>query len=107
MIIKTNLVPNAFDAITCYPFIFIRPDSAKDEGLVAHEMVHYEEQRDAFVLPWLVKYWLSDSFRFAAEVRGYRKQIAVGTITPSQAAFLLMQYGLDVSYDSAIRELTK
>ncbi|MEG1121167.1 MAG: hypothetical protein RSE62_03090 [Citrobacter sp.] len=75
--------------------------------MIAHEMVHYEEQRAVFVLPWLIRYWLCPSFRLMAEVRGYRKQIEVGTITAPQAAYLLLQYGLGITYDGAIRELTK
>lgn len=101
MIIKTNLVPASFSATTCWPFIFVRPDKADDKALMAHEMVHYEEQ--AWITPyWLLRYWLSKSFRLAAEVRGYRAQIAAG-VPLFNAAFWLTNtdYGFDLSIEQA------
>jgi len=106
MIIQTNFVPKNFDAITVWPFILVRQQYANDQGLIAHEMVHYREQRRVLVLPWLLRYWLSKKFRFAAEVRGYRRQIEVGGISATAAADMLLQYGLGITHAEAIEKLT-
>lgn len=97
MIIKTNFVPRGFDAITVFPFIIIRPESADNASLIAHEMVHYREQKAAWVVPWLLRYAFSSTFRLAAEVRGYQAQIAMGGITVDQAVQMLQGYRLNVS----------
>lgn len=101
MIIKTDWVPSNFDAITCYPFILVRPYRAEDSALLAHEMVHYEEQKKCLVVPWLLRYWLSPKFRLASEVRGYKAQMKMGGITRSEAARLLTTYGMSVSFAEA------
>lgn len=105
MILKTNLVPSRFDAITCYPFILVRPQFAGDKALLVHEMVHYQEQKKVFVIPWLLRYWLSQKFRLAAEVRGYKAQIQAGGTTREKAASMLTCYGLGVTYEEAWRLL--
>lgn len=106
MIIQTNLIPAEFDAITIWPFIFIRPDNANDKALIAHEMVHYIEQRNCGVLPWLIRYALSKKFRLMAEVRGYKKQIQIGGITTTEAANYLVEYGTGISFNDATALLT-
>lgn len=101
MIIATEFIPQKFDAITVWPCIFVRPVSLGDAGLITHELVHYREQRACGVLPWLLLYLLSKSFRLAAEVRGYRAQIAAGGITLEAAAGYLVQYGVGVTIERA------
>jgi hypothetical protein len=105
VIIATNHIPRNFDAITIWPFILIRPERRHDLSLITHEMVHYREQRNCCVLPWLLLYLLSASFRLAAEVRGYRAQIAAHGITQDEAARYLMQYSVDITRDQAIQLL--
>ena len=101
MIISTTLIPREFNALTIWPFMFIRQGHSGDAALIAHEMAHYREQRNCGVLPWLLLYWLSKRFRIAAEVRGYRAQIAAGGITVDQAAQYLVQYGAGITLDRA------
>lgn len=105
MVIQTRFIPKKFDAVTVWPFIFIRPENAKDDGLITHELVHYREQKEWLVLPWLLAYGLSKRFRLAAEVRGYKAQIAAGTILPIEAAFYLTQYGLNLTMTDALKLL--
>ena len=105
MQIKTKLVPKGFDAITCFPFILMRPEVAGDAALIAHEMVHYREQKASWVIPWLLRYLLSHEFRYQAELRGYRVQVELGGITREGAAQMLCQYGLGVTYDDALAAL--
>lgn len=108
MLVRTNLLPQDIDALTIWPFIFVRPDDAVDAPLIEHEMVHYREQRAAWVLPWLLRYVFSRDFRFAAELRGYRRQIELGGITAEKAALLLSsKYRLSVNYTAAFAALSE
>ena len=98
MIIKTKLIPDPFQAITIWPFILTKVDN---RGLIEHEMVHYREQ--AWVAPvWWLRYLLSKSFRQAAEVRAYTRQIEVGGITRLSAAAMMLNYKLDLTLTDAL-----
>lgn len=98
MIIKTKLIPEPFQAITIWPFILTKVDN---RGLIEHEMVHYREQ--AWIAPvWWLRYLLSKSFRQAAEVRAYTRQIEVGGITRLSAAAMMLNYKLDLTLTDAL-----
>ena len=101
MIITTTLIRQPFDAITAWPFIFIRPEFKNDEALIAHEMVHYRSM--AWLTPfWWLRYALSKSFRWAQEVEAYRVQIALGGLTAPAAAAILMYYRTGHTYEDAL-----
>ncbi len=68
-----------FDAITIWPFIFVRCGKEEDKALIAHEMAHAKDQVRWLVLPWFVLYFLSPRFRFTAEVIGHAAQIKAGS----------------------------
>ena len=105
VIVATSLIPAGFAAITCWPFIFVEPARATDEALIAHELVHYEEQ--AWITPlWWAAYTISPKFRFRAEVRGYRAQIQRNGITVDEAADMLMKYRLGITKQEALEALT-
>ena len=106
MIVRTHVVPRGFDAITVWPFILVRPGSADDAPLMAHERVHYIEQRSSGVLPWLICYAASKRFRLAAEVRGYKAQVAAGGTSVAVAARLLTSYRTGVTEVEAHKLLT-
>ena len=98
MIIKTKLIPDPFQAITIWPFILTKVDN---RGLIEHEMVHYREQ--AWIAPvWWLRYLFSKSFRQAAEVRAYTRQIEVGGITRLSAAAMMLNYKLDLTLTDAL-----
>ena len=98
MIIKTKLIPDPFQAITIWPFILTKVDN---RSLIEHEMVHYREQ--AWIAPvWWLRYLLSKSFRQAAEVRAYTRQIEVGGITRLSAAAMMLNYKLDLTLTDAL-----
>lgn len=101
MIISSQLIPARFDALTAWPFILIRPEARDSSALLLHEMVHYREQRNCGVLPWLLLYAISARFWMAAEVRGYLLRIAAGSISLDRATTLPMQYGADITYEQA------
>ena len=54
MIIKTRFVPKNCDALTVWPFIFVRPEKAEDRNLIEHEKAHYKAQARSLVLPWVL-----------------------------------------------------
>ena len=100
MIVKTKLIPNGFQAVSVWPFIFVLPEVSGNTGLIEHEMVHYKEQ--AWTTPiWWFKYVFSKSFRKAAEIRAYRKQIEVGGISQAGAAAMMLKYNLDITFEEA------
>lgn len=103
MIIYTRLlVPKGFDAITVWPFIFMRQ---ADPALREHELVHYREQ--AWVAPlWWARYALSKTFRVQAEVRAYRVQMAHG-MSLAAAAMWLQKYDTQMTQAQAVALLTQ
>ena len=101
MIVASRWVPAGFDALTMWPFIFVRPEYKDDKALIAHELVHYDSM--AWVTPfWWLRYILSKSFRWAQEVKAYKVQIAMSGITAPQAAELLVQYQTGHTYEYAL-----
>ena len=105
MIITTNLIRQPFDALTAWPFIFVRPESKNDQALIAHEMVHYRSM--AWVTPfWWLRYALSKSFRWIQEVEAYRVQIALGGISLDDAAGLLCTYKTGHNFEQAREALS-
>jgi hypothetical protein len=105
-VITTRWVPRGFDALTVWPWIFIRPGALDRPGLMVHEMVHYREQREWWVLPWLAAYLCSRRFRIAAEVRAYQAQIDCGGISVEGAAECLTHYRTRISREEALRLFT-
>ena len=105
MLVKTNLIFKGYDAFTVYPFIFIRPTRANDQALVAHEKIHYREQRKALVLPWFWRYFTNRDFRLRAELRGYVEQIRLGGIGIWEAAQMLDTYDTGRSQEELRRLL--
>jgi hypothetical protein len=74
-----------FDAITVWPFIFVRKNRANDAALIAHERAHYEDQ-SIFVVFWWLAYLLSKPFRFNAEVIGHAAEIRANGCSVQWAA---------------------
>jgi len=103
VIVKTKLIPKGFQAMSLWPFIFVLPEHSSNTGLIEHELVHYREQ--AWVAPiWWVRYLCSKSFRQAAEVRAYKRQIEVGGITKEWAAVMLLSYNLGITFSESLKE---
>ena len=79
MIVITTPFPRAWglDAITVWPFIFIRrkEEVYAYDGLLVHERVHGERQRKSFLLAWWFWYLLSWQFRYEEELLAYVVQI--------------------------------
>lgn len=104
MIVHTPFPPAwPLDALTVWPCVFVRPEQADNQPLLAHEAVHLEEQARWLVLPWWLAYLVSRRFRYQAELRAYRVQIHLGGITVERAAELLqLHYRLgDVAASAA------
>ncbi len=87
MIVSTNFPCwFGFAAVTIWPFIFIRHESANDAALIAHERAHLSDQRNWFLLPWWFMYLIAPRFRFTAEVIGFAAQIKAGGCSVQLAA---------------------
>lgn len=101
MIITTNFICKPFDAMTIWPFIFVRSERKDDKALLAHEMVHYRAM--AWITPfWFLRYAFSKSFRWAEEVKAYRVQVGLGGIAAPEAETLLMQYDTGRTFGEAL-----
>lgn len=101
-----------FDAITLWPFIFVRRGRETDKALIAHELAHAKDQARWLVLPWFSLYLISPRFRFTAEVIGHAAQIKAGGGTvPWAAASITNRYLTFCTFAEAeaalIRELSK
>lgn len=104
MLIQTNLILQPYDAVTVWPFIFIRPECKNDTALIAHEMVHYRSM--AWLTPiWGAWYFLSKKFRWAQEVQAYRVQVALGGISVERAAEMLCTYRTGHTFEQALDAL--
>lgn len=55
MLIFRTPLPSRIAAITIWPFIFVR-EGTITAGVLAHEKVHYQEQKHCLVIPWLLAY---------------------------------------------------
>lgn len=106
MIIETRFLPEFIFGLAIWPFIFVQPRFRHHHGLIQHELVHLNEQRRSFVIPWLLSYLLSKRFRLKAEVRAYRRQIEVGGTSVQRAARNLLQYRIGITYEEALSLLS-
>jgi hypothetical protein len=106
VIIYTNfLIPTGFAAITLWPFILIRPEYKGNEGLKAHEEVHWQQAWTSLFLFYPL-YLFSKSYRLKVEVAAYREQLTYGGDPKLLASFLTNRYGLNINYDEALLLLT-
>jgi hypothetical protein len=94
--------------ITICPWLIIINSKYKqDKALLAHEIMHTEQQLDKGVLPWWFKYFTSKQFRKQQEIEAYKVQIAHGAKPETLAMHLASNYYLDISYLEAYQLLTK
>lgn len=99
MILKSNIPAwFGFGAMTMWPVILmVNPD---DAPLVQHEMTHFAEQR--WLTPvWGLRYFLSKSFRQAAEIRAHKAEIAAGGDLNACAWRLANKYRLNLTTEQA------
>lgn len=107
MIIYTNrLIPEGFAAITLWPLILIRPEFRGDDGLHAHEEVHWQQIICTLGLFYPL-YLLSKKYRLKVEVAAYREQLTYGGDAEYFAELLATRYRLGITKDEARHALTK
>ncbi len=93
--------------ITLMPSLILIPQWARhDAAYLAHEQTHAAQQRRIGVLRFWWAYLRSDVHRLAAEVEAYTAQVAAGTSLSYCAHQLSTGYGLNLSYNDAVRLLT-
>lgn len=106
IILSDILVPDEFQACTRGPFIFVRPSSKDDRGLIEHEKIHV---RQFWCLPIIHSflYLLSDKYKLKCEVEAYKAQIGCYATDKTKlfAKYLAEKYNLDISLAEAERLL--
>lgn len=105
MLVKTKYIPKGIDALSIWPITFIRPEKSHDKYLIEHERLICRAQRNTGVLPWLLLYWLSSSYRLKTELRLYHIQIEAEKLSIGSAAYKLTRRGLDMSYVRMVKLL--
>lgn len=108
-VIYTNrLIPDRYDAYTIGPIILIREHQVGNRGLLEHERVHVRQFWRTLGMCGIGRL-LSRRYRLRCEVEAYREQLK-WTGPAHVAAFsyyLCRNYGLDITHEQAMRELTK
>jgi len=104
--VRASHIPRLFgaDAIAFYPWTLVVLERYSDQALLAHELVHLQEQESLGRWRWWWRYLTSCRFRLAAEVRGYRAQVAMRGISVDEAARRISRcYLLRVTTEQAKR----
>lgn len=57
IVVKNNIIPvKPYDAMTLWPFIFVRKDAKVTEQLLNHERIHGRQQLELLIVPFLLWY---------------------------------------------------
>lgn len=97
-VIKTDLIGTSF---SFWPFVVLGrnrksySENASQEDILLHEKTHWNEQKGAKLVPWLLKYAFSSGTRLEAEKRAYEAEIRNRQSRKE-----------DINYDSYIRALS-
>lgn len=63
--ISKYLVPNGYNGLTIYPFVFLKRKQLKEDVfLLNHEAIHLKQQLELLILPFFVWYLLEYIIRF-------------------------------------------
>lgn len=93
--------------ITLMPSLILIPQWTKsDKAYLAHELTHAEQQCKYGVFTFWYRYLTSKPFRQATEVEAYQAQIKAGASVDTCAISLVSGYGLGISMEKAIKELS-
>jgi hypothetical protein len=85
--------------MTIRPYVYVPDDVLtvdiyKHWQTLAHELVHWRQQRNSTPLLWLAKYAASQRFRWEQEREAYSVSIALGSDVSSVVAMLRGSYGI-------------
>lgn len=106
-IIQTSFFLGKYDARALRYFIIVRPAFKDDKPLIAHEMVHIEQQKKYGIIRWGWKYIFDKEFRYQQELEAYRVQVKMGGLTVAKAAeFLVNNYGLKLDMVQVKKDLS-
>src|SRR5574344_1593855 len=73
-IIKTNLVPKGFRAITIGPFILCKSDLS--DRVINHETIHWKQELEMLIIPfyiWYVIEYIIKLFLYSDSHKAYKK----------------------------------
>lgn len=103
--------------VTLNPFVFIRKDRKGDSVLLAHESIHYTQQRKVGLLKFLFRYITSKEYRYQYELEAYvyetriiltNKKVDKGAVISRQALRLASKtYGRMIDYKTAYGDLCR
>ena len=55
--VSKYLVPNGYDGLTIFPFIFLKVNDFKDDYvLINHEKIHLKQQLEILIIPFYLVY---------------------------------------------------
>lgn len=63
-----KFTPSTTIGITLYPFVLIHPDYKDDKILINHELIHIEQQKELWVIPFYILYayyYLKNLFKYS------------------------------------------
>jgi len=103
-----RFIPKRYDAYTIGPIVLIREHQVGNRGLLEHERVHVRQFWRTLGLVGLGRL-ISRRYRLACEVEAYREQLKWSGMhyAPLYAWYLVDNYGLDITHEQAMKELTK
>lgn len=94
-VIYTNFMWPSADAMYLGVCVLIRPKYRDDNALLAHEMVHHEQNKRHWF--FFIRYLTSKKFRLEMEVEAYRVQVAIAPSSLDACAKALAEnYGLNL-----------
>jgi hypothetical protein len=108
VICTDRLIPARYDAYTIGPIVLIRPHQMRNRGLLEHERVHVRQFWRTLGLIGLGRL-ISKRYRLACEVEAYREQLKWTGMHQATvyAYYLCRNYGLRITHEQAMKELTK
>ena len=62
------------------PFVFLRTRASQSDSLLAHELVHIQQQQRYGLFTYLWRYWTRVDFRRAVEFEAYYMGSGMGTV---------------------------
>lgn len=94
--------------ITLTPFLILIPEWARyNKAYLAHEETHVKQQRKYGVVVFWYRYLTNKAFRQTMEVEAYKVEIIEGASLENCAVNLAKGYGLSLSVEEAIKELSR
>lgn len=90
-----------------YPYIYLRSGYCDNQEVIAHETVHWTEQREISLEKWDYYYNNSKTFKYNAELRAYCESVRWGLSVEFAVYTLLNDYGVNADHQNTFDALEK